>query len=124
MSFEPLNQFANLVMDSYVLAYIASRMQQQGIRRYNFEPHLALLNEYRSEYNIGCGNDHFFLVSKELPIGTEIHADNNILIVADYHSYMQFAGVQEFTGIMNIKVPPDSGLTLFEFIRVMPKFDD
>ena len=124
MYFEPLNQFANLIMDSYVLAYIASRMQQLGIRKYNFEPHLALLGEYKTEYNMGCGIDHFFLVSKELPVGTQIHADNNILIVEAHHTYMQFASVQEFTGIMNIKIPAGSGLTLFEFIRVMPKFDD
>jgi hypothetical protein len=107
-------------MDSFVIAYIDSRMKQMGHSKYYIEPYLAVLPEGTTEYNVDCHNEILFLNSRELALGTEMIADNNYFKVEDYYSYMEVTKVQEFTGQLQITVPPGSHLQLFEFIRVIP----
>jgi hypothetical protein len=114
------NHFANLIMDSYALAYIASRMKQMDIKNYSIEPYLVLLNNDKTQVDIQVINEFLFLVSKELPYGSEIISDSNYFQIWDYYSYMLVGGVQDFTGNVHIQIPPGSGQQLFEFIRVIP----
>lgn len=124
MSVGNQTNFANLIMDSYALSYVASRMKQLGVKVYSFEPYLVVLNDPQNWADIQTYGDYFYLVSKELPVGVEIEADNNIFRVLDYYGYMDVAKVQEFTGTIHIEVPPGSNQQIFEFIRVIPHTDD
>ena len=116
------SNFANLIMDNYALAYIASRMKQLGFKVYSFEPYLIVLNNNKLQYDIIGTNEYFYLVSKELPLGTEIMADNNFFQVWDYFTYMQVSGVQEFFGNIHVSIPAGSNQQIFEFIRVIPDY--
>jgi len=107
-------------MDSFVIAYIDSRMKQMGHSKYFIEPYLAVLPDGTTEYEVDCYNEILFLNSKELALGTEMIADNSYFKVEDYYSYMEVTKVQEFTGHLQITVPPGSQLQIFEFIRVIP----
>jgi hypothetical protein len=107
-------------MDDFVITYIDLRMKQLGHKHYNIEPYLAVLDNTKTEFHLPLGPEFLFLQSKELPVGTEIIADNNYFKVENYYSYMNVAKVQEFSGQMEIKIPPGSNLQLFEFIRVIP----
>jgi hypothetical protein len=107
-------------MDSFVIAYIDSRMKQMGHTHYTIEPYLAVLPDGVTEYNLNCFNEVLFLNSKEVAHGTEMIADNNYFKVEDYYSYMELTKVQEFTGFLTINVPAANHLQVFEFIRVIP----
>ena len=109
-----------MIMDSFVIAYIDSRMKQMGHIKYSIEPYLAVLPDGTTEYNLNCFNEFLYLNSKELALGTEMIADNNYFKVEDYYSYMELTKVQEFTGFLTINVPPSNNLKIFEFIRVIP----
>ena len=64
-------------MDSFILAYIAHRMEMLGFKKYSMEP-LLLTWSYGgiSEYVIQAQNEYYYLVSKTVNEGTEIMADN------------------------------------------------
>ncbi len=122
MSVTPENRYANMIPDSFALAYIASRMKQMGIQNYTFEPYVAVLNNENLEFNISSSGEYFYLVSKELPFGAEIQSDSNFFGVWDYSNYMLYNGVQEFHGNIKIIIPSLSGQQIFEFIRVIPQY--
>jgi hypothetical protein len=107
-------------MDSFILAYIASRMKQLEHKEYYIEPYLAVIPEGETEYVVNVYNEFFFLNSKELPVGTDMLADNNHFKVEDYYSYMELTKVQEFSGQLRITIPAGSPAAIFEFIRVVP----
>ncbi|MFN8208091.1 MAG: hypothetical protein U0T82_11875 [Bacteroidales bacterium] len=111
---------ANFIMDSFILAYIASRMKQLEHKEYYIEPYLAVIPEGETEYVVNVYNEFFFLNSRELPVGTDMLADNNHFKVEDYYSYMELTKVQEFSGQLRITIPPGSPAAIFEFIRVVP----
>jgi hypothetical protein len=123
MSFTIENHVANLIMDNFALAYIASRMKQMGFDTYSFEPYVAVLDNDKLEFDIQGQNEYYYLISKELTYGMEIQGDNNFLPVWDYHSYQELLGVHEFTGHIHISIYANSGQQVFEFIRVIPKYN-
>jgi hypothetical protein len=112
-----------MILDGYAMAYIASRMKYLGHKNYSFEPYVVILDNDKLEFDIPGQNEYYYLVSKELTYGMQIIGDNNFLPVWDYHSYMEFLGLHEFTGQIHITIPQYSGQQVFEFIRVMPEFD-
>lgn len=109
-------------MDSFVITYIDSRMKQMGFKEYTIEPYLAVIQPQTNDYNVMLGHEYLYLQSKELPLGTEMIADNNYFKVEDYYSYMEITKIQEFTGHLEIKIPPSPNVQVLEFILVVPRW--
>ncbi len=109
-------------MDSFIIAYIAHRMEMLGFKKYSMEP-LLLTWSYGgiNEYLIQAQNEYYYLVSKTVNEGIEILADNNYLKAESSYISVDFAYIQEFTGVIKVNFPQwwwsPIGL---EFIRVIP----
>ena len=109
-------------MDSFILAYIAHRMEMLGFKKYSMEP-LLLTWSYGgiSEYVIQAQNEYYYLVSKIVNEGTEILADNNYFKAESSYISVDFAYIQEFTGVIKVNFPEWYWSPLgLEFIRVIP----
>lgn len=107
-------------MDTFIIAYIATRMKAMRITSYQFEP-FCLIHPGKGPMTIYVDGDEFYyLVSKELKPGTEIQAASNIYQVPDYYNYQLFSNIQEFNGPqLRVNSPDGSGVQVLEFIRVM-----
>ena len=109
-------------MDSFILAYIAHRMDMLGFKKYSMEP-LLLTWSYGgiNEYVIQAQNEYYYLVSKTVNEGTEILADNNYFKAESSYISVDFAYIQEFTGVIKVNFPEWYWSPLgLEFIRVIP----
>lgn len=109
-------------MDSFIIAYIAHRMEMLGFKKYSMEPVLLVWNYGGiNEYVIQAQNEYYYLVSKTVNEGTEILADNNYFNAESSYISVDFAYVQEFTGVIKVKFPDWYWSSLgLEFIRVIP----
>ena len=109
-------------MDSFIIAYIAHRMEMLGFKKYSMEPVLLVWNYGGiNEYVIQVQNEYYYLVSKTVNEGIEILADNNYFKPESSYISVDFAYIQEFTGVIKVNFPDwywnPIGL---EFIRVIP----
>ncbi len=110
-------------MDSFIIAYIANRMEQLGFKEYQFEPYCMV--QTNNAINVMAvaapPNEYYYLTSKELVIGTEIVANNNYYTVEGYYQNQEYSKLQEFIGNIRITFPRGADTQVVEFIRVVPK---
>jgi hypothetical protein len=107
-------------MDSFIIAYIAQRMEALGFKKYSMDPILVNLYSVQTEYVIEGQNEYYYLVSKTVADQVEIFADNNYFASAGSYIEVNYSNIQEFTGQIRITFPSLS-LTALEFIRVIPQ---
>jgi hypothetical protein len=109
-------------MDFLIHAYIVQRMADMGYGPFSFEPFVVVLTNCQKEWQIEGTNEYYYLLSKDLPTGTEISADNNYFKAEDYYDSLEFAKTQEFTGQIGLSITgckcPQT--VVLEFIRVIP----
>ncbi|HEY4785962.1 MAG TPA: hypothetical protein VIH57_07930 [Bacteroidales bacterium] len=122
MSAISVNQNMGVNMDSLCMAYIVNRMRELGFKEFHFEPYMVILSEDNPSFEIYGQNEHYYLTSVDLCVGTEISADNNQFRVEDYYSHMGVGKLQEFTGFVNLSQPKGCGVQVIEFLRVVPKY--
>lgn len=110
-------------MESLILEYIQRRMAGIGYPSYVFEPVVAVIGDAQKELAIEASNEYYFLVSKELPAGAEIVADNEYFKAGDHYSRLEFARTVAFTGQIKLGCQgwKCGQSVVFEFIRVIPQ---
>lgn len=108
-------------MENFIIAYIAHRMEMLGFRKYSMEP-LLLVSSYggSNEFVIQAQNEYYYLASKTINEGTVILADNNYFKAENVYTAVDYAYVQEFTGVIKITFPDWAWNSSLEFIRVIP----
>lgn len=100
--------------------YIKHRMQEMGYLKFHVKP-FGIVSNNEAEYYIKAYNEFFYLLSKNLESGTSITSDTNILIVDDHYFDFEMRNLQEFTGLIHIRIPNTSAKQILEFIRVIPE---
>lgn len=109
--------FIHSTMDNYLLVYITQRMAEMGYKTFHFEPVRVFANVNKAI--IAAYNEHYYLVSKNVPAGLVIASDTNIFNEAANFSDFTYYQLQEFSGLIEISQP--AAPIDIEFIKVVPE---
>lgn len=103
------------------IGYVERLLATRGIDSYYMDVYALVLDPAASDFYTEANRGFYYLLTHELPQGTQIASETNILQVDSGWGARGITRVQEFGGQLAIHLPNPGGLSQIEFIRAIPR---
>jgi len=103
------------------LAYIERLLATRGIDQAYTDVFTMVLDPGKTQFYTEANRGFLYLLTHNLPMGTRIASETNIMEVDEGWQAKGITKVQEFKGQLAVQLPSAGSLSQLEFLRAIPR---
>ena len=103
------------------LAYIERLLATRGIEDPYTDVFTMVLNPKKTQFYSPANRGFLFLLTHNLPLGTSIASETNILQIDAQWQNRGITKIQEFSGQIAVQLTAPGSLNQVEFLRAIPR---
>lgn len=103
------------------IGYIERLLATRGVTHYYMDVYCIVLDPLKTDFYSEANRGFLFLLTHELPEGTRIASETNILEIDSSWPIRGITKIQEFGGQIAVHFPSPGNISQLEFIRAIPR---
>jgi len=103
------------------IGYIERLLATRGITNFYMDVYSMVLDPLKTDFYTEANRGYFYLLTHELPEGTLIASETNILEIDASWWVKGITKIQEFGGQIAVHFPSPGSVQQIEFIRAIPR---